>query len=167
MALDAALSVRVLLAVVVAGLYEADTPLGRPDADSVTFPLKPVLGSTVTIAEPLAPWSRLIAGTLVLRENLDAEATVRVIATVAFRFPDCPATVTVVVPVVAPVLAVKLNTLVVDVLAGPNDAVTPAGRPVTVRFTELLNPFVAATVMVAEPVPPWLTLTAAADVCRV
>lgn len=37
-----AVSVRVLVAVVLVGLNEADTPLGRPDADKLTLALNPL-----------------------------------------------------------------------------------------------------------------------------
>ena len=41
-ALPLAVSVRVLAPVVLAGLNEADTPLGRPDADKLTLELNPL-----------------------------------------------------------------------------------------------------------------------------
>ena len=37
-----AVSVNVLVPVVLAGLNDAVTPLGRPDADKLTLPLKPL-----------------------------------------------------------------------------------------------------------------------------
>jgi hypothetical protein len=50
-----AVSVKVL--VVVAGfvLNAAVTPLGKPEADKVTLPLKPFCGVTVIVLVPLAP----------------------------------------------------------------------------------------------------------------
>lgn len=45
----------VLVPGVLAGLNEADTPPGRPAADSVTLELKPFWGVTVMVLEPLAP----------------------------------------------------------------------------------------------------------------
>ena len=50
-----AVSVRVL--VVVAGfvLNDAVTPLGRPEADKVTLPLKPFCGVTVIVFVPAVP----------------------------------------------------------------------------------------------------------------
>ena len=48
--------------------------------------------------------------------------------------------------------------LVPVVLAGLNDAVTPAGRPLTVSATELLKLFIPVTVTVLLPLPPWGTL---------
>jgi len=50
-----AVSVNVLVLAVLLGLNEAVTPLGRPDADKLTLPLKPFRGVTVMVLEPLAP----------------------------------------------------------------------------------------------------------------
>ncbi|SRR6266700_2719244 len=50
-----AVNVRVLVVFVVLGLMEAVTPLGRPEADKVTLPLKPFCGVTVMVLVPLAP----------------------------------------------------------------------------------------------------------------
>jgi hypothetical protein len=54
-AVPLAVSVRVL--VVVAGfvLNDAVTPLGSPDADKLTPPLKPLCGVTVILLVPLVP----------------------------------------------------------------------------------------------------------------
>jgi hypothetical protein len=56
------------------------------------------------------------------------------------RLPDAPVIVTVTVPVVAVLLAFRVNVLVLDVLAGLKDAVTPLGRPVAVKLTLPLKP---------------------------
>lgn len=52
-----ALAVRVTTLEEVAGvgLKLAVTPVGRPDADRVTFPVKPLMGEIVTVLEPLLP----------------------------------------------------------------------------------------------------------------
>jgi hypothetical protein len=50
-----AVSVSVLVAVAGFGLNDAVTPLGRPDADKVTPPLKPFCGVTVIVLVPPAP----------------------------------------------------------------------------------------------------------------
>ena len=54
---------------------------------------------------------------------------------------DVPVTVTVAVPVAAVSLAVTVNTLALDVLAGLNDAVTPVGKVGADKFTLPVNPF--------------------------
>ena len=50
-----AVRVSVLVAVVPLGLNDAVTPLGRPDADKLTLPLKPPCGVTVMMLVALAP----------------------------------------------------------------------------------------------------------------
>jgi hypothetical protein len=71
-----AASVRVLAAVVLAGLKDAVTPLGRPDATRLTLLLKPLCGLTVRVLAPLLPWAtpmlvgdaeRLKFGTVITR----------------------------------------------------------------------------------------------------
>jgi hypothetical protein len=52
-------SVNVLVVVVELGLNDALTPLGSPDADKLTAPLKPFWGETVTVLVPLPPWVML------------------------------------------------------------------------------------------------------------
>ena len=54
-----AVSVNVLVAVAGFGLNDAVTPLGRPDADRVTLPLKPFCGVTVIVLAPLLPCDML------------------------------------------------------------------------------------------------------------
>ena len=54
-----AVSFNVLVAVTGFGLNEAVTPLGRPDADKLTPPLKPFCGVTVIVLVPLAPCIRV------------------------------------------------------------------------------------------------------------
>jgi hypothetical protein len=50
-----AVSVKVLVLVVLLGLKDAVTPLGRPEADKLTLLLKPFCGLTVTVLAPVAP----------------------------------------------------------------------------------------------------------------
>ncbi len=50
-----AVSVRTLLEVAGFGLKAAVTPFGRPDADSVTFPVNPFTGVIVIVLVPLLP----------------------------------------------------------------------------------------------------------------
>ena len=50
-----AASVSVLLPVVLVGLNVAVTPLGRPEADRETLPVKPLSAATVMVLVPLAP----------------------------------------------------------------------------------------------------------------
>ncbi len=50
-----AVSVKVLVLVALLGLKDALTPLGRPEADRLTLPLKPFCGVIVMVLVPLAP----------------------------------------------------------------------------------------------------------------
>jgi hypothetical protein len=50
-----AVSVSVLDVVVGLGLNDAVTPLGRPEADKLTLPLKPFCGVTLIVLAPLPP----------------------------------------------------------------------------------------------------------------
>jgi len=50
-----AVSVNVLELVVLAGLNDAVTPLGKPDAERLTLPLNPFNGLTAIVVVPFAP----------------------------------------------------------------------------------------------------------------
>ena len=50
-----AVSVNVLVLAALLGLNDAVTPLGRPDADKLTLPLKPFCGVTEIVLVPLTP----------------------------------------------------------------------------------------------------------------
>ena len=67
---------------------------------------------------------------------------------------DEPVMVTEAVPVAAVLLAVSVNVLVLAVLLGLNDAVTPLGRPDADKLTLPLKPFCGLTVMVLAPLAP-------------
>ncbi len=54
-----AVSVRVLLALLGLGLSEAVTPLGKPEADRLTLPLKPFCGMMAMVLVPLVPCTRV------------------------------------------------------------------------------------------------------------
>jgi hypothetical protein len=54
-AVPLAVSVNVLVLAVLLGLNDAVTPLGRPDADKLTLPLKPFWGVTVMVLVPVVP----------------------------------------------------------------------------------------------------------------
>ena len=66
---------------------------------------------------------------------------------VCVRLPDVPVMVTVDVPLVALLLAVRVSVLVVVVGLGENPAVTPLGRPEALRLTLPLKPLVGTTVI--------------------
>lgn len=163
----AAVNVTVLVVAVVAGLNVAVTPLGRPVADKVTFPLKPLFGVMVRVSVALAPCTTLTVAAEACIVKAGGAVTVRVIAAVAFRLPEVPVTVTVVAPNAALALAVKVNVLAVAVLDGLNPAVTPLGKPAMARFTAPLNPLAGRMAILAVPPAPWITLTAVGVACTV
>jgi len=67
---------------------------------------------------------------------------------VLIKLATKPVMVTVTVPVVAVLSAVSVNVLVLAVLLGLNDAVTPPGKPDADKLTLPLKPFCGVTVMV-------------------
>ena len=79
---------------------------------------------------------------------------VRAMVVVAFKAPEVPVMVRLLVPPGAELLAASVNTLVPDVGFVPQDAVTPLGNPDTARLTFPLNPYWGVTVMVEVPELP-------------
>jgi len=145
-----AINVNVLVPVVFAGLKDAVTPLGRPDADKLTLPLKPLCGMTVTALVPLAPCAKLKVFGEADRLKVGGKATVSEIVAVLLKLPTVPVMVTGNVPVIA-VAAVKVNVLVLAVDAGLKEAVTPLGRPDADKLTLAVKPFRGVTVIVLVP----------------
>ena len=149
------------------GLKDAVVPLCMPEAESVTFPAKPLLGVMVMMTEPwlLRPILRLAGAADKLK--FGAPLTVRESVVELLTLPLTPLMVTVKVPMAALVLAVKVKVLVLEVLAGLNDAVTPPGRPEAERLTAPLNPLSGVTVMVLLTCAPCVTPSPAGAAERV
>jgi len=82
------------------------------------------------------------------------------------RLPDVPVTVTVDGPVVAVPLAVSVNVLVLVAGFGPNEAVTPPGRPDADKLTLPLNPFCGVIVIVLVPLTPCVIVRPPGDAER-
>ena len=59
-AVASAVSVNVLVPVVLLGLKEAITPLGKPEADKFTLPVKPFWGMTLIVLVPTVPCTMLM-----------------------------------------------------------------------------------------------------------
>jgi hypothetical protein len=156
-------SVKVLLPVVLVGLNDAVTPLGRPDADKLTLLLKPFCGVTVMALVPVVPCTIFRLFGAAERTKFGGSATVRETVVLFVKLPDVPVTVTVTVPVAAVLLAVSVNVLLLAVLLGLNDAVTPLGRPDADKLTLPLKPFCGVTVMVLAPLPPWVIVRLLGD----
>ena len=162
-ALALAARVKVLDDVDAVGLKLAVTPVGRPDAENVTFPVKPLIGVTVIALVPLLPCTTLSEDGLEDKEKFFADVfTVRLIAMVWVKLPEVPVTFTSTVPVAAVPLAVNVNVLT-DVLAevvstGPNEAVTPFGKPDAEKVTLPSKPVDVAMVISVVALFPWRTV---------
>ena len=70
-----AVSVNVLVLAVLVGLNDAVTPLGRPDADKLTLPLKPFSGATEMVLAPLVPCTIVTLFGELEREKVGCGAT--------------------------------------------------------------------------------------------
>ena len=95
-------------------------------------------------------WSSQTEG----RPGFGAAVTDSITAVELVKPPDVPVIVTDAVPVAAVLLAASVKVLVLAVLLGLNDAVTPLGRPEADKLTLLLKPFCGVTVMVLVPLAP-------------
>ena len=134
----------------------AVTPLGTPDADNATVPLKPFCGVTETVvpALPVCAMLKLFGVADKVKFGGTKALTVRETVAVLVKLPDVPVTVMVAVPVLAVLLANRVSVLVLVALEGLNEAVTPLGKPVAARLTLLLKPFSGFTVIVLVPLAP-------------
>jgi hypothetical protein len=139
-ALELAVKVNVLAVAELAGLNNAVTPLGSPEAVRLTALLNPLAGATAMLAVPVAPATMVNAAGVVCRLKLAAAVTCRLRAVASVRVPETPLTDSAYVPGAAPLAAVRVNWLALE-LAAPNVPVTPLGRPDTLRVTALEKPF--------------------------
>jgi len=153
-AVELAVKVRVLLALAGLGTKLAMTPLGNPEADKVTLPLKPLDGEIVIALEPAVPCTTVKLFGLADNAKVGDALTVNAIAVVSVKLPDVPVTVTVAAPVVAVALAVKVN-MVLDVAGLElNAAVTPLGKPDAEKVTLPVKLFAGVIVIVLVLVVP-------------
>src|SRR5580658_2704745 len=154
-----AASVNTLLPVVVLVPNVAVTPVGRPEAASVTLPVKPPMSVTAIVLVPLLPCTTLNVFGAADNVKLGAGFTVSLMLVVAVKLPEVPVMVTVTgPPVVAVALATRVNTLLPVVGFVPNVAVTPVGRPEAARVTLPVKPPISVTAIVLVPLLPCTTL---------
>ena len=99
-----------------------------------------MVGMTVMVLVPLLPCTmvRLLGEADKEKSGCGAALTVRLMVVVFVSVPSVPVMVTVAGPVVAELLAVNVSVLLVALLVGLNDAVTPVGRPEAEKLTVLL-----------------------------
>lgn len=90
----------------------------------------------------------------------------REIVTVSVKLPEVPVIVTGNVPTAAVPTAVRVRVLVVAVVLGLNDAVTPAGKPDADKLTLPLKPNCGVMVMVFVLVVPWVIVMLLREVER-
>jgi hypothetical protein len=119
--------------------------------DRVTLPVYPLAGVAVIVDVTIPPGlidAEVTPAASEYAGGAITAVTVRLIVVLGVRLPDVPVTVTDTGPGVAELLAVNVRTLVLVVVAGLNEAVTPAGRPEAARVTLPVKPFVGFTVIV-------------------
>jgi hypothetical protein len=105
----------------------------------------PLLNVTepVAVGLPPTPIATVTDCNVLMLNGVGVTVTVGVVAfvtitsrlAVLFRFPEVPVTVTIADPRVAALVALRVKMLLCAVLAGLNDAVTPAGSPDAERLT--------------------------------
>jgi hypothetical protein len=144
-------------------LKEAVTPLGSAEADSATFPVNPFVAVMEIALVPVAPSTTLRLPGASVRAKSGAGVTVTVIVRVAVRLPEVPLSVNCDALGAVELAAVRVSVLVAFVLAGLNDAVTPAGKPAAVKATVPPKLPCGATLMVAVPALPAATFTLATE----
>lgn len=150
-----AVSVSTLEVVEDVGLNAAVTPVGRPDAEKDTLPVKGLISVTVIVSVPLAPAAIESVGADAFNVKPPVtEVTVRATVVVEVSEPEVPVIVTVEVPAADVLLAVSVRTLEVVEDAGLNEAVTPVGKPDAANVTLPANGLTSVTVMVSVPLPP-------------
>ena len=139
-------------------LKAAVTPVGKPDAEKLTLPLKPLAGVIVIVLVVVLPCTTVALLGFGDKAKVGAGVTVRAIVVVCVRLPEVPVTVTVALPVVAVALAVRVRVLDEADAVGLKFAVTPVGRPEAENVTFELKPLIGVTVMALVPLVPCTTL---------
>src|SRR5579863_3767603 len=147
----------------------AVTPLGKPEADSVTLPVKPPLSVTVIVSVALEPCVTESVGADAASEKplVVIGFTVSAIVVLAVVVPLVPVMVTVELPVAAELLAANVTTLLPVVGLVPNVAVTPLGKLDADSVTLPVKPPLSVTVIVSVPLEPCVTESDGAEAASV
>ena len=117
--------------------------------------MKPFCAERVMVLLPTAPCMTARLFGEEERENVGAAVTLTMTEVVAVSEPEVPVTVTLTANVVTGALAAAVNVIVlVPLLTGLKDALTPLGKPEVVNETEPLKPFSAAMLMEVAAVVP-------------
>jgi len=137
-----------VLPVMLVGLKTAVAPAGKPETASATSPVSPFTAVLLIVYVVLPPITTCcVAGLPVSVKFLTAKVTV----VLCVADPLVPVTVNVAFP--PGVAAVVATVMVVEpappvMVAGLNDAVAPAGKPLAEGVTVPVNPLSAVTVIV-------------------
>jgi hypothetical protein len=148
----ALVAVNVIVLVLMAGwgLNAAVTPLGKPEAENVTWPLKPFNGVMVMVLLPLVPCVMVTLFGEEDRLKFGEAAAFTVSATpVAWTvLPLVPVIVMLKVPVgvVLPIVTVMVEEPEPVTEVGLKLALAPAGSPLVLNVTVPLNPLTDPTV---------------------
>ena len=120
---------------------------------------------TVIVLVPLVPCviDKVPGDDDSVKSGVGIGLTVSEIVALFFKAPEAPLMVTVDVPVLAVLLAVRVNVLAPVAGFGLNDAVTPLGNPDAERLTFPLNPFCGVIVTVLVPLVPCVIVTLLGD----
>lgn len=150
------------------GLKFALTPEGSPLALIDTLPVRPPTNPIVIVLETLDPGDTETAVGEAAIVKLGSAVTVRVSVAVSVVEPLVPVMVTVAAPTVAVSEAVKVSVLPADPVTedGLKAAVTPVGRPLTVKATVSLKPLIADTVTLLVAVVPCMTVVPVAEMLK-
>ena len=153
-----AVKVKVLLVPVVEiGLKLAVTPLGNPLALKATLPVKAPTRVMAIVLATLAPRFTVRMVGVALSDKSGAWFTVTINCVERVNPPPVPVTVTVIIPSVAELDAVRVSALLVPVVvAGLNVAVTPLGNPLALKATLAENPPLRVIVIELVPLAPRL-----------
>jgi hypothetical protein len=150
------------------GLKFALTPEGSPLALIDTLPVRPPTNPTVIVLDTLVPAGTETAVGEAAMVKFGSAVTVRVRVAVSIVEPLVPVMVTVAAPTVAVSEAVKVSVLPADPITddGLMAAVTPVGRPLTVKATVSLKPLIADTVILLVAVDPCMTVVPVAETLK-
>ncbi len=154
------------------GLKLALTPAGRLVADTETVPVKPNSEAMVTVAVGFDPGvSVTAAGGFAVIEKSGLPIMVRKNVVCCVSEPLVPVTVILTGDEGTGALAAAVNVSVLAPLApvtvaGLNVAVTPVGKPLTLRPTSPVKPFTGRTNTDVLPVAPCSTLVPLAETLK-
>jgi hypothetical protein len=150
----------------VTALKVAVTPLGRPDADNVTVPVKPDISVMAMLLALLDPRVTLKLAGVAASVKPGGGLTVSAIVALLLKVPEVPVTVTMDVTAAAVLAAVRVTVLMPD-LTALRVAVTPLGSPDAASATVPLKPKMSVMAMVLALLAPGVTLKVVGVAARV